>query len=409
MRRIRILSLGLSAAIILSAVSVSQGKVIADVFQDSDVTINEANFPDSTFRSYVSSEFDTNTDGVLSNEEIQAATSIDFGYNACSCHDLTGVEYFTQLVNLRCNGAGEPFIIDVSQNLCLESLICNGHVLSSLDVRNNVNLRYLSCYNDQLTSLDVTNNPNLEFLDCALNGIKTLDVGRCISLKTLYCHLNPLAVVDVSSCTSLKNLACYGTPLATIYILGCTNLISAYVDGTKREETYMYYYKYDHYFYPEVGYLDVDSDDVIITDSVPIPSSDVINMYRLYNPNSGEHFYTADAGERSFLISIGWNDEGIGWYAPASSSTPVYRLYNQNGGEHHYTTNLAERNNLISLGWSDEGIGWYSDDNRTVPLYRQYNPNAFANNHNYTTSLGENDWLVSIGWQAEGIGWYGIG
>ncbi len=143
----------------------------------------------------------------------------------------------------------------------------------------------------------------------------------------------------------------------------------------------------------------------------PEPEPDpvaTVSMYRLYNPNSGEHFYTASAGERNHLIGLGWNDEGIGWTAPARSNTPVYRLYNPNGGEHHYTTSEPERNNLISLGWNDEGIGWYSDDARTVPLYRQYNPNAFANNHNYTTSLAENDHLVSIGWQPEGIGWYGV-
>ncbi len=146
----------------------------------------------------------------------------------------------------------------------------------------------------------------------------------------------------------------------------------------------------------------------------PIPEPDpapegCVNMYRLYNPNSGEHFYTSNVGERNNLYSLGWNYEGVGWIAPVTSNTPVYRLYNQYGGEHHYTTSLNERNHLISLGWNDEGIGWYSDDAHTVPLYRQYNPNAFANNHNYTTSLSENNWLVSIGWQAEGIGWYGVG
>lgn len=34
------------------------------------VTINAANFPDSNFRSYVSEEIDTNSDGVLSGREI---------------------------------------------------------------------------------------------------------------------------------------------------------------------------------------------------------------------------------------------------------------------------------------------------------------------------------------------------
>ena len=133
-----------------------------------------------------------------------------------------------------------------------------------------------------------------------------------------------------------------------------------------------------------------------------------ISMYRLYNPNSGEHFYTSNEKEKNNLVSLGWKYEGIGWTAPSKSNTPVYRLYNKNGGEHHYTMSANEKDNLVKAGWSYEGVGWYSDDNKTVPLYRQYNPNAYANNHNYSTSKEENDWLVSLGWKAEGIGWYGI-
>ena len=135
----------------------------------------------------------------------------------------------------------------------------------------------------------------------------------------------------------------------------------------------------------------------------------VTTMYRLYNPNSGEHFYTSNPEERSNLISLGWNDEGIGWYAPPYSNTPVYRLYNRNGGEHHFTTSVGERNSLVALGWEYEGISCYSNDRQSIPVYRQYNPNAFANNHNYTTSLQENNDLVALGWRAEAIGWYGVG
>ena len=135
---------------------------------------------------------------------------------------------------------------------------------------------------------------------------------------------------------------------------------------------------------------------------------DGIDMYRLYNPNSGEHFYTGDPAERDHLISLGWDYEGVGWTAPYSGSA-VYRLYNSNAGEHHYTTSVAERDSLIAAGWTYESIGWCSDDYHLIPLYRQYNPNEFANNHNYTTSLDENNWLVSLGWRAEDIGWYGVG
>lgn len=133
------------------------------------------------------------------------------------------------------------------------------------------------------------------------------------------------------------------------------------------------------------------------------------DMYRVYNPNSGEHFYTSNKAEKDHLVNLGWKYEGIGWKAPTVSNYPVYRLYNANGGEHHYTMNVAEKNNLVKLGWKYEGIGWFSadpNDSNSVPLLREYNPNAFSNNHNYTTNANEHSWLVGLGWKDEGKAWY---
>lgn len=132
-------------------------------------------------------------------------------------------------------------------------------------------------------------------------------------------------------------------------------------------------------------------------------------MYRVYNPNSGEHFYTSNKAEKDHLVNLGWKYEGVGWKAPTVSNYPVYRLYNANGGEHHYTMNAAEKNNLVKLGWKYEGIGWFSadpNDSNSVPLLREYNPNAFSNNHNYTTNSNEHNWLVGLGWKDEGKAWY---
>lgn len=137
------------------------------------------------------------------------------------------------------------------------------------------------------------------------------------------------------------------------------------------------------------------------------------SMHRVYNPNSGEHFYTASGFERDSLVAVGWEYEGIGWTAPSISNVPVYRLYS--GTDHHYTTSKVERDALVDVGWSYEGIGWYSDDAERVPLHRQFNPNvdpgAPTNNsgsHNYTISAVESDALVKLGWHYEGIGWYGL-
>lgn len=138
-------------------------------------------------------------------------------------------------------------------------------------------------------------------------------------------------------------------------------------------------------------------------------SVDNVKMNRLYNPYTGEHFYTSSPIEKESLIEVGWRSEGTGWLAPLQSSVPVYRLYNPYalGGDHHYTVSTSERDSLVAAGWEFEGVGWYSDDERAVPLYRQYNPYASSGSHNYTTSRSESDSLVDSGWVSEDIAWYG--
>ena len=133
-------------------------------------------------------------------------------------------------------------------------------------------------------------------------------------------------------------------------------------------------------------------------------------MWRLYNPNTGEHFYTAHTYERDHLAQVGWRKEGQGWVAPTKSSTPVYRLYNPviKGGDHHYTMNSNERDMLIKAGWRYEGVGWYSDDAKGIALWRQYNPNAATGTHNYTVNTNERDMLIRAGWRNEGVAWYGL-
>lgn len=140
--------------------------------------------------------------------------------------------------------------------------------------------------------------------------------------------------------------------------------------------------------------------------TIVVHAENTIQMNRMYNPNSGEHFYTASEAEKENLLSKGWGDEGIGWEAPETGN-PVYRLYNPNSGDHHYTLNWNEMQMLTGKGWIYEGIGWYSETaSKSYPLYREYNPNAFSGTHNYTLSSYENSFLESKGWGSEGVGWY---
>ncbi len=62
------------------------------------VAINATNFPDASFRSYISSNFDKNSDGTLSDAEIAKATNI----YVLSTMKLTGIEKLTALKVLAC-------------------------------------------------------------------------------------------------------------------------------------------------------------------------------------------------------------------------------------------------------------------------------------------------------------------
>lgn len=126
---------------------------------------------------------------------------------------------------------------------------------------------------------------------------------------------------------------------------------------------------------------------------------------RLYNPNSGEHFYTRTRGEKDALVRAGWRYEGLGWVSE-DAGKGVYRLYNPNAGDHHYTASYEEVEMLVSKGWRFEGIAWNSAGEKRV--YRQYNPNARTGSHNFTTSRKENNALVRQGWRAEGVAWYSV-
>lgn len=82
-------------------------------------------------------------------------------------------------------------------------------------------------------------------------------------------------------------------------------------------------------------------------------------VYRLCNPNSGQHHYTVDHSEAQKRVDEGWRAETV-TFAAARQGKPVYRLYNPNTGAHHFTTDIAERDMLVDAGWNDEGIRWYA-------------------------------------------------
>lgn len=89
-----------------------------------EVAINETNFPDEVFRSYVSESFDTDGSGGLSESEISKTIGLNL-YNK-NVATLKGIEYFTALKELDC-ASNKLTSLDVSQNTALTTLSCEGN------------------------------------------------------------------------------------------------------------------------------------------------------------------------------------------------------------------------------------------------------------------------------------------
>ena len=108
------------------------------------IAINATNFPDINFRSYLL-EQSYGEDGILTDEEIAKVTRM-YVYGK-SIANLTGIEHFTALTDLR-------------------------------------------CYENKLTSLDVSKNTALTYLDCCDNDLTELDLSKNIALNELWCFGN---------------------------------------------------------------------------------------------------------------------------------------------------------------------------------------------------------------------------
>lgn len=136
--------------------------------------------------------------------------------------------------------------------------------------------------------------------------------------------------------------------------------------------------------------------------TVTVPAESY-GVFRLYNPNSGDHFFTANLKEAQSLVNAGWHYEGIAWHW--NGHTPVVRMYASS--DHVYTTSAKEINNLVKAGWKNEGSAFGCSDKPAdgfSPVFRLYDKNG--GKHMYTISETERDKLVKAGWKLEGVAFY---
>ncbi len=222
-------------------------------FNTNGVTVDEINFPNEGFRTYVSQNFDTDGSGVLSEAELATVTVIDVSKKYFG-GELKGIQYFTALRELDCS-FNRLTALDISHNTLLTKLNCSHNNISVLDLSQNKALNILNCAGNDLDALDISKNTALTNLDCSTNyrlsaldlrmctkltelycgynNLNSLDISKNIALTTLFCEINSLTALNVSKNTALTKLMCEGNALISLDLSKNTKLEQLWCSSNK--------------------------------------------------------------------------------------------------------------------------------------------------------------------------------
>lgn len=181
------------------------------------VKVDKTNFPNATFREFVSDACDLDKDGELVPAELAMIKDINFNKpnednpdenqkytdeKYQKIDDFTGIEYLTELtyIGIRENAAVRT--LDVSA--CTK--------LDCIDAGNCENLE------------TVTVPDSIKALYIYYTSVKSVDVSKCTSLETLFAFNAKLTSLDVSKNTSLKELNISDNNIAFIDLKGLNDL-----------------------------------------------------------------------------------------------------------------------------------------------------------------------------------------
>lgn len=138
---------------------------------------------DINFMNYCYAHFDANGDGKVSMQEAKAVKSISFSGE--SIFSLKGIEYFTNIVEIKCLGF-DISSIDLTRFTQLKRLYSGLMDNVSLDVSNCKNLEHLCCYYSEfLRTVKLSGCNNLKTIDLFRTKVETIDISECADIVTI--------------------------------------------------------------------------------------------------------------------------------------------------------------------------------------------------------------------------------
>lgn len=172
------------------------------------LVLNKENFPDQAFRDYLRfcwEEYDTNEDGMLSDEELKSFTEfnahatpvVDISARIKSLQGIEKLKYLTE--------------VDVYGN----------NIIGELDISGLSNLKSIQCDKNKITSIVLPEKSKLEELNCADNPITFLDLTEQKELKSLSCPNMPIKTLDLTNQTKLDYLNVSDCRLTSLILPDC--------------------------------------------------------------------------------------------------------------------------------------------------------------------------------------------
>ncbi|MBQ7691649.1 MAG: leucine-rich repeat domain-containing protein [Muribaculaceae bacterium] len=197
-----------------------------DIYVNNDYValINATNFPDANFRSWMLRSYPK---GYITSSDVSNRTLLNCNGNSIA--NLTGVGYFSKLIELNCYDNSLTSLPTLPSTL--RTLRCYNNKLTSLPTLPS-GIEYLDASNNKFTTLTVTgktylktlnlsNNTSMTKLDCSGNGVTNLTISGCSAMTILNCYNNQMPLLGTLP-SSLKELRCFGNKLTSLPSLPST-------------------------------------------------------------------------------------------------------------------------------------------------------------------------------------------
>lgn len=218
-----------AAAFLLSLCAAATVAAAAD---SPPVPLTEEAFPDPAFLQWVEKK-DSDGDGFLSQEELDAVTAMDLRKQGIE--QLDGLEYFRNLESLNCSENDLTALV-LEDFPALTSLTCNENAsLETLDLRGVPALEHLYCFHSALTELDLQDVPALTYLVWGGSPLQELDLSNNPELQVLHVLGGDLADADLSHNPKLDMLLWNHTRIETLDLSSQTEL--TYLNCTDNQLT----------------------------------------------------------------------------------------------------------------------------------------------------------------------------